>query len=241
DGTLYVADMYRGIIQHLTYITGYLNQQIVNRGLEQPTGLGRIYRIVHTSTTPAPKPRLGSRRPAQLLEYLSHANQWHRMTAQRLIVERGDASVAPALRKLVRSARDDRTRLHALWTLDGLRQADAATVQAATADASPYVRAAAVRIAEPWIAQPQNAVRSTVNGLVNDTMPQVRRQLAASFGELPIAEREEALFAIGSRYGDDPVVADLIVTGVPGREVQLLERLLSAIPAQSAHRAMLVR
>ena len=42
DGTMYVVDMYRGIIQHRMYITGYLEQKIVERGMEQPIGLGRI-------------------------------------------------------------------------------------------------------------------------------------------------------------------------------------------------------
>ena len=50
DGTLYVVDMYRGIIQHRVFITGYLEEQIKKRGLEQPVGLGRIYRVVHTTT-----------------------------------------------------------------------------------------------------------------------------------------------------------------------------------------------
>ena len=42
DGTLYVVDLYRGIIQHRGYITEYLRDQILSRQLEQPTGLGRI-------------------------------------------------------------------------------------------------------------------------------------------------------------------------------------------------------
>ncbi len=40
DGTLYIVDMYRGIIQHKGYITEYLRDQIVSRKLEQPIGLG---------------------------------------------------------------------------------------------------------------------------------------------------------------------------------------------------------
>src|SRR5690606_38340199 len=143
DGTLYVVDLYRGIIQHRAYITGYLEDQINARQMEQPVGLGRIYRIVHESTERAERPRLSQLTPAELVEYLSHPNGWWRMTAQRLIVERGDRSVAPALRDLARSADDDRTRLHALWTLDGIGDADDATVQAALTDASPHVRAAA--------------------------------------------------------------------------------------------------
>ena len=81
--------MYRGIIQHRTYITGYLEQKIVERGLEQPIGLGRIWRVVHTSTTRGERPRLvdGARR-RELVPVLAHPNGWWRITAQRLLVER---------------------------------------------------------------------------------------------------------------------------------------------------------
>src|SRR5437867_6430116 len=34
DGTLYLVDMYRGIIQHAAFMTPYLRKQILDRGLE---------------------------------------------------------------------------------------------------------------------------------------------------------------------------------------------------------------
>src|SRR5690606_30943439 len=46
DGALYIVDMYRGIIQHRIFVTTYLRNQIIERGLENPIGLGRIWRIV---------------------------------------------------------------------------------------------------------------------------------------------------------------------------------------------------
>ena len=120
DGTLYIADLYRGIIEHRISITMYLRDQILGRELERPTGLGRIYRIVHDGTRRDSSLPLAKASPSQLVEALGHPNGWHRDTAQRLIVERGLASVAPALVKLAEGAKDWRTRLHALWTLDGL-------------------------------------------------------------------------------------------------------------------------
>ena len=48
--------------------------------------------------------RLASATPAQLVAALSHPNGWWRDTAQQLLVERGDASVVPALTKLAASA-----------------------------------------------------------------------------------------------------------------------------------------
>ncbi|MEO6528657.1 MAG: PVC-type heme-binding CxxCH protein, partial [Gemmatimonadaceae bacterium] len=108
DGTMYVVDMYRGIIQHRVFITGYLEQKIIERGMEQPIGLGRIWRVVHASTRRGERPQLSKRSSAELVPVLAHPNGWWRITAQRLLVERGDRSVAPALRQLARSSADDR-------------------------------------------------------------------------------------------------------------------------------------
>lgn len=52
DGLLYVVDMYRGIIEHRISITMYLREQILSRQLDEGTGYGRIYRVVH-DTSPA--------------------------------------------------------------------------------------------------------------------------------------------------------------------------------------------
>src|SRR6185295_11063339 len=50
DGALYVVDFYRGVIQDRASTTVYLRDHIVARGLDRPTGLGRIYRVVHETT-----------------------------------------------------------------------------------------------------------------------------------------------------------------------------------------------
>src|SRR5437899_640955 len=39
DGCLYVVDMYHGILQHRIYVTSYLRQQILDRGLDHQTAL----------------------------------------------------------------------------------------------------------------------------------------------------------------------------------------------------------
>ena len=43
DGALYVVDMYRGIIQHKTYLTDYLKKEITDRELTQPLSLSLIH------------------------------------------------------------------------------------------------------------------------------------------------------------------------------------------------------
>lgn len=238
DGTLYVVDMYRGVIQHQTYLTGYLKTHIRTHALEKPIGLGRIYRIVHRSTEPVQPSRLSEKSPAEWVEYLEHPNGWWRDTAQRLLVERGDRSVAPALRPLAASGREAYTRLHALWTLDGFGAADPATLRRALSDPSPHVRAAAVRIAELYLRQADHALVQDVMGLLEDTAPVVRWQLAASLGERPSGDRERALEAVLDRHADDPIVVSLVVSGLAGREFAFLKRLLRTTGDETASAGM---
>src|SRR5690606_9206175 len=117
DGALYIVDMYRGVIQHRIFVTTYLRNQIEERGLESPIGMGRIYRIVPDDTPALTIPRLAQASGEELIAALDHEQAWWRDTAQRVLVERGDRSAVPALRALVRSSRSSLARLHALWTL----------------------------------------------------------------------------------------------------------------------------
>jgi mono/diheme cytochrome c family protein/glucose/arabinose dehydrogenase len=242
DGTLYVVDMYRGIIQHRGYITEYLRDQILSRKLEQPIGLGRIYRVVHETTRRDRRPALSSAPAARLVDTLSHPNGWWRDTAQRLLVERGDKSVVGALEKLARSAPEARTRLHALWTLDGLDALDPAGVSAALGDASRDVRASAVRLSERWLREPQHPMHAAVLKLVADQDWAVRGQLAASLGELPAGVKENALATFLGTHATDPVAMDAALSGLAGSETVVLERLLHAsaeTPQRSAAITML--
>ncbi|HET7219054.1 MAG TPA: c-type cytochrome [Vicinamibacterales bacterium] len=234
DGTLYVADMYRGIIEHRLSLTVYLRDYILGKRLDQHTGYGRIYRVVHGTTPRDRSPVLPKQSPAALVELLTHPNGWRRDTAQRLLVERGDRSVGPALEKLAGGAMDPRTRLHALWTLDGIDAIDPAIVSRALADASRHVRAAAIRIAERWLASPDHPLQAAVLKLRDDAAWEVRQQLAASLGTLPVSSRENAARSMLERYAADPIVVDAVLSGVPGKEQEILQGLLQSAPGESA-------
>ena len=238
DGTLYVVDMYRGIIQHRGYITEYLRDQILSRKLEQPRGLGRIYRVVHETTRRERRPALSSATPAQLVETLSHPNGWWRDTAQRLLVERGDKSVVNGLRKLASSAPEPRTRLHALWTLDGLDALEPDMVTKALSDASRDVRVSALRLSERWLREARHPIHAAVLKLTADKDWWVREQLAASLGELSKDARETALAQILESHGGDPVVVDAALSGLSGSEATMLDRMLHG--AETPQRAAVV-
>jgi putative membrane-bound dehydrogenase-like protein len=131
DGAVWVADWYNFIAQHNPTPSGYSN----GPGNAYETSMrdrhrGRIYRVVHKGAPASKAPRLsaGTKQPvlpASLVAALSSDNMLWRLHAQRLIVERGQRDVVPALVALTRQTSVDSLglnggALHAVWTLDGL-------------------------------------------------------------------------------------------------------------------------
>jgi mono/diheme cytochrome c family protein/HEAT repeat protein len=242
DGTLYVVDMYRGVVQHRGYITEYLRDQILSRHLEQPIGRGRIYRIVHDTTKRDVKPSLSDAPVSRLVELLSHPNGWWRDTAQRLLVERGDRSAVEPLRRLADGAPQARTRLQALWTLDGLNSLEAADVTRALADRSRDVRVAGIRLSERWLHDGNVALQTAVRKLASDPDWEVREQLGASLGEMPADAKEKAIVEYLDRNAGDPVAMDAALSGLKGSEASVLDDLLKTreeTPQRTAAMAML--
>ena len=227
DGTLYIVDMYRGVVQDGQYQTDYLREYIKQHKLELPVGLGRIYRVVHETTKREAVPTLNKESSAKLVETLSHPNGWRRDMAQQLLVERGDKTVAPALTDLALKASDYRTKLHALWALDGLDAIEAATVTQALSDAAPEVRAAALRLSERWLGDSKHPLQTTALMLMDDSNWTVRRQLAATLGALPSAARLVPLTKLLAQLGSDQILLDAAISGIAGQEDVMLNQLLA--------------
>ncbi|MCK5941474.1 MAG: discoidin domain-containing protein [Planctomycetes bacterium] len=180
DGTLYLVDMYRGIIQEGNWVRkgSYLRGVVQEYGLDRNIGRGRIYRLVHEDHEPGPRPRMLDESSAELVAHLAHPNGWWRDNAQKLLVVRGDRSVVRALRRMMGTHRDPLARLHAMWTLHGL---DAWTEQDALrclADRDPRQRAAAIRASERFLGErPADAVLAAVVALADDDDVQVVLQV----------------------------------------------------------------
>jgi mono/diheme cytochrome c family protein len=231
DGTLYIADMYRGIIEHRISVTVYLRDYILSRKLDQPTGLGRIYRVVHDTTT-RDRSASGLARASveELVRTLSHPGGWWRDTAQRLLVERHALAAVPSLVRLAEAAPDWRARLRALWILDGLDAIEWTLVRHALEDGSPVVRAAAVRVAERWLTDAAHPIVTAVMTRAGDEAAAVRRQLAASLGALPPSARDPAIARLLARHGDDPIVLDAALSGLRGSEMTVIQELIRPEP-----------
>lgn len=227
DGTLYVVDMYRGVIQHRNYLSQYLKNYVREHDLVTPVGLGRIYRIVYEPNPPrGERPRLANASSQRLVEHLTDPNGWWRDTAQQLLVERKATEVAPALQEMARSAERELTRLHALWTLEGIGALSLKTVLHVMQDESAPVRAAALRVSEPWLQKGNPRVLQHASVLAQDPIPEVRLQLAASLGEVPPPAADSVMVGLLTHAGAQPYLIDAVVSGLKGRELAFLQRLV---------------
>ncbi len=246
DGTLYLVDFYRGILQHVAYMTTFLRRQVEERGLDKPVGLGRIWRVVHEDKDRGPRPQLTAADGETLVTHLSHPNGWWRDTAQRLLVERADPAVVPALRQLAGDEKaDPRGRIHALWTLEGLG-AFAAEDLASAFSASPEIAAQALRAARSLAGTTQvGAVVMACEGMVGagQSSPVLRRQLLTSLGIFASAAGDEdpdtrdvayallrEILATPAEGNEATLGEDLAISGLTGNEAAFLADVLEHRP-----------
>src|SRR5690606_8294624 len=136
DGHIWIADWYNYVIQH----NAESDRQRPAPGNAYANPLrdrqhGRIYRIIYEGAEPAQPMSLAGASAQELVRTLTHENRLWRMHAQRLLVERGETDVVPALIDLARDQAVDEVGLnvgaiHALWTLHGLGALDGSNAEA---------------------------------------------------------------------------------------------------------------
>jgi mono/diheme cytochrome c family protein len=151
DGTMYIADCYRGIVQEYQWSGPgtYLRRRVDQYQLDKVVRHGRIWRLTYDGMArDKTMPHMNDETAAQLVAHLSHPNGWWRDTAQQLLVLKQDKSAVPALKDLAKSSGNQLARIHALWTLEGLNSLDAVTVRQFLADADPKIRMTGLRVSE---------------------------------------------------------------------------------------------
>jgi putative membrane-bound dehydrogenase-like protein len=199
DGTLHVIDVCRETIEHPASLPPAIKKHL---DLTSGRDRGRLYRLVPTGFQQPKIPQLSKLSTAELVPYVAHANAWHRLSAQRLLVERAERAVAPALEQLARQAPLPQGRLHALYALAGLKLLPAGLVAEKLADAHPGVRLHALRLAEPLLGDSAE-LRDAVVARADDPSLLVRYQLAFTLGEMPVGPRVATLARLLAQDGGD--------------------------------------
>ncbi|MDA1015686.1 MAG: c-type cytochrome [Planctomycetota bacterium] len=199
DGTLYVLDMYRHLIEGAAFLPPEFFKHLkVMDGHDR----GRIYRIAPKGfQIPSRiKTNLARSSTAELVSLLDHENGWHRDAASRLIYQRQDTSEVAAMRTLVADGLRPEGRMTALHALAGLARLREDTLLGALSDRSPNVRSQAVRVSEQFVNK-SSAIRARLLQMVQDESLVVRYQLAFSLGEANGAGQAAALATLAVRDG----------------------------------------
>lgn len=193
DGCLYLVDMYRGIIQESEWVRPGMSiyDQVKSKGLDRNIRRGRIYRLVHDSTDRGPQPKMLDESSEKLVSYLKHPNGWWRDNAQKELIVRNDFSVLPALKthfldvatRQESSNLSNISRLHALWTIDGLGKMDKEIVLIALSDADRQIRKAGIRLSEKYILNRDEEILKKLLSMKIDQSKEVLGQLVLSLNQ----------------------------------------------------------
>ncbi len=225
DGLLYVTDMYREFIETPESIPEELK-----KGMDFWSGMdkGRIYRLVPNN--PRKKRsldvKLGAASSAELVRLLEETNGWHRNTSQRLLVEKQDKSVVPALVEMASKSSFPQARLHALYVLEGLNALRQSQVEAALKDDNPNVREHALRLSEPMLAK-SAALQAIVLSMATDKEIRVLHQLAYTLGEIPGTVARQTLAQLANRFAKDNWFRIAVLTSAAASPGEFLETMMS--------------
>jgi putative membrane-bound dehydrogenase-like protein len=194
DGAVYVADWYDRQVNHYRNHEGQID-----------TRNGRIYRLRSREKGAGSirKPiDLSERNTHELVRLLADSNKWTRQTAQRLIADRKDATVAPELRRMLAET-TGQIALEALWALHAVGKLDESAASGALEHPDPYVRLWTARLLcdDSQVTEPVARAIARRAAIEPDAL--VRSQLACSAKRLPARDALPIVRALLARGEDE--------------------------------------
>jgi len=210
DGALYVADMYRFVLEHPEWISPEMQARLDLRAGEDK---GRIYRVVPEGKPRRPIPNLAVKSPRDLVAAMNSVNGWQRDTAQRLLFERADRSASESLNQLLSLTHAPQVRLQAQATLGMLSALTPAMAVGALADPHPAVRCEALRQSEALAGQSE-ALFTAIAALAMESDAAVRMQAAFSLGAWPPEKIEPVLRQLAARDDADELLRIAIMSSL---------------------------
>ncbi len=232
DGALYIADMYRGIVQDGIHMSPYFREISIARKMDTPIHLGRIWRIVPDAFEQPNLPSFSTMSAVQLVETLAHPSGWWRDQAQMYLVERDLRTAIPDLQKIVFKSENQLARLHALWTLEGLRAPHPESLIKTLHDPTPAIQAAGLRVLHS-LGIDHSVLASHIEALAQESLsPQFRLQSILTLGNLNIShtKRFDTLKSLILSHLDDPLIRDATLSSLANSEANFLHALWAELP-----------
>lgn len=226
DGAIYVVDYYRQIIEH----PEWMSEEAIRGGqLYNGSDRGRIYRISKTEAKPGEWMnglQLGNASDEDLVAHLSDPNNWWRMHAQRLLVDRANKQVIPALIQLANTAASPMGRLHALWTLEGMGALNTELIEQSLKDPEPGISENAIKLAELHLIASPGLAKALLS-MQTHPDAKVRFQLLCTLGFLNSPEAEEVRKNLMFKDLDDNWVQVAALSAISSQTYSLLKGVIN--------------
>jgi putative membrane-bound dehydrogenase-like protein len=225
DGSLWILDMYRRVIEHPRWIPP---ERLAELDVRAGWDKGRIWRVVRRGEG-GPLPRLEGLPPAELAHALETSNGTLRDHVLERLVARSDHRACDGLRAVLEHGFPEAARVAAIAALEELRGLAPKDIETALAASAPHLRRTGVEMSARWgflyfdLEQFQELVR--------DADASVRMEVGSFFAQLGVREAGNALARILLMKPRDPYIEAACLAGAP----QHLEALCAA--ALGAHDA----
>jgi mono/diheme cytochrome c family protein/glucose/arabinose dehydrogenase len=230
DGALYILDMYRGVIQHKTYLTEYLKNEYISRKLSKPLNCGRIYKVVPENKSPIPVSFTSD--PLQTVKLLQHPNGWVRDKAQQILVDGKNREVVPLLKEMLKNTAQPVSVLHALWTLEGLQALDTADLMPLLQNADWHLRVHSLTLLAAVTKQSgKKDLQKRLEEILSKNDSLTAPYLA--FSTKVLSDRRAAsriLLELVKKYPASQYVTDAVISTLQNREVEFFKLVQNALP-----------
>jgi putative membrane-bound dehydrogenase-like protein len=231
DGSLFLTDWYDKRTAH------------PDPDAEWDRSNGRVYQILARGTKPYSGDDLRKLSSANLVGLLGHANGWLVRKARRLLAERRDPAVLPALKALVLDSKEDQVALEALWALYVSGGFDDTLAEKTLGHRSPHVRSWTVRLLGDACQVSPGIGRRLRELAASEPDVRVRCQLACTAKRLPAADGLPVALALLGRDldGGDTYLPLLLWWAVERHALAGREPILQFCTAPAAWKNALVR
>jgi len=231
DGALYVADMYRLVLEHPEWISPEMQARLDLRAGQDK---GRIYRIAPESRSPRAIPNLAALKGAPLAAAMDSPSGWQRDVVQRLLLERRDPETGGWLKPLLSLTHAPQVRVQALATLGLIGSLSVGDLETMLGDPHPCVRSETLRQSERFAGNNGRLLAAVIRASL-DGDPAVRFQAAFSLGAWNHQSVESALSELAARDADDDWIRTAVLSSLRPESAlfQALQRT-DAMPAKAA-------
>jgi putative membrane-bound dehydrogenase-like protein len=210
DGALYIADMYRLVIEHPEWVPPDWQRKL---NLREGHDKGRIYRVFGKGEKLRTAPDLTRLKLDELVEAMDSNNRWQRDSVQQLLLWKADNKTINGLKKIASNGKIAAARVQALWTLHCLKALSPEVISEALKDADPRVLKNTVALSEPFL-NTNPEIAQQVLTLADKNDAPLQQQVSYTLGDMEDGQASSVWAKLMVQFSDDPLIRSALLSSL---------------------------